>query len=71
MDLTDHSTDARAIFPCHNEQILRNETHLLIHLHNLNMREPLTVGTDLILALNNKDSFCSQSAICLTPSIPV
>ena len=71
MHLTHHAANTWAIAPDDNEQILGNESHLLIHAHDLNMSESLAVGANLILAFHDEYTPLPQNAICFTPPASV
>jgi len=71
MDLTHHAAYPRTIASDNDEKVLGNKSHLFIDADEFNMREPLAIGTYLILAFYNKDTSCFQCAIGLTASISV
>lgn len=60
MNLLYNSTDAGTVVPHDDEEVLRDEPHLLVVRHDLYVGKPLSIRADFILALDDQDSTVAQ-----------
>jgi hypothetical protein len=71
VDLLFETAYARPVRPHHDEQILGVESPRLIFVDDFNMREPLTIGADLVLAFDDKNPVGPQNAMCLSTGLEI
>ena len=67
--LTFCTTDSRTVFADDYEQVFGDKSRAFIIKHDFDMRKSLSVGTDLVLTLDNTHSAVAQYAMCFTSGL--
>ena len=71
MNLSDSPANAWPVVPDHNEQIFGNEPNFIIDLHDLYVCETLTIGTNFVLAFDDKYAPIPQDTPSFTATITI
>ncbi len=61
MDLFYQSANSRAVWPNQYKQVSSIKAHFLIAIDDLNMRQPLSIGTHFVLAFNDECSISFEN----------